>query len=72
MWAAIKSPLLMGSDLQHISASALTILNNPAVIAVSQGPYGRSVTRIRRDIRGAPKDKYGIGEILAVIRSLFT
>jgi alpha-galactosidase len=63
MWAAIKSPLLMGNDLRTISASTLTILNNPAVIAVNQDPYGRSVTRIRRDIEGVAKDKYGVGEI---------
>ncbi len=63
MWAAIKSPLLMGNDLRTITASALTILNNPAVIAISQDPYGRSATRVRRDIQGVPKDKYGVGEI---------
>lgn len=53
----------MGNDLRHISASALTILNNPAVIAINQDPLGRSATRVRRDIQGVPKDKYGVGEI---------
>jgi alpha-galactosidase len=62
LWAALKSPLLMGNDLRTLSASALTILNNPAVIAISQDPEGRSVARIRREMN-ATRDKYGIGEI---------
>jgi alpha-galactosidase len=58
----VKSPLLMGNDLRTLSPSALTILNNPAVIAINQDPEGRSVARIRRETN-APQDKYGIGEI---------
>lgn len=61
MWAAIKSPLLMGNDLRTLSASSLTILNNPAVIAINQDPVGRPAARVRRDFDIA-KDKYGIGE----------
>lgn len=52
----------MGNDLRTLSASALTILNNPAVIAISQDPEGRSVARVRRELDAA-KDKYGMGEI---------
>jgi len=52
----------MGNDLRTLSASSLTILNNPAIIAVNQDPVGRSVARIRRDFN-VSKDKYGIGEI---------
>jgi len=62
MWAALKSPLLMGNDLRTLSPSSLTILNNPAMIAVNQDSVGRSVARIRRDLNVA-KDKYGISEI---------
>lgn len=62
MWAALKSPLIIGADLRTLPASALSILNNPAVIAISQDPVGRSASRIRRDTNVA-KDKYGIGEI---------
>ncbi len=51
----------MGNDLRKLSPSALTILNNPAVIAINQDPLGRSATQIRRDT-GVAKDKYGIGE----------
>lgn len=52
----------MGNDLRTLSASSLTILNNPAVIAISQDPEGRSATRVRREMN-AVKDKYGVGEI---------
>ncbi|KAH7361077.1 melibiase [Rhexocercosporidium sp. MPI-PUGE-AT-0058] len=62
LWAALKSPLLMGNDLRTLSANALTILNNPAVIAINQDPEGRSIARVRRET-GASPDKYGIGEI---------
>ncbi|RDW84409.1 hypothetical protein BP6252_01999 [Coleophoma cylindrospora] len=62
LWAALKSPLLMGNDIRTLSASALTILNNPAVIAVNQDPEGRSVSRVRRSF-DVVKDKYGVGEL---------
>ena len=61
MWAALKSPLLMGNDLRELSAESLTILNNPAIIAVSQDPLGQSVNLLRRDTN-VKKDKYGMGE----------
>ncbi|KAF7846415.1 hypothetical protein BT93_L4410 [Corymbia citriodora subsp. variegata] len=62
MWAALKSPLLIGADLRELTPRTLTILNNPAVIAVSQDPMGRSVARIRQDFN-VKKDRYGQGEI---------
>ena len=61
MWAALKSPLLMGNDLRELSAESLTILNNPAIIAVSQDPLGSSVNLLLRDTN-VKKDKYGMGE----------
>jgi alpha-galactosidase len=62
LWAALKSPLFLGNDLRDMPASALTIINNPAIIALSQDPYGRSVTRVRRDTHGVAKDEWGVGE----------
>lgn len=62
LWAALKSPLFLGNDLRSMSASALTIINNPAILAISQDPHGRSVTRIRRDTENIPKDEWGMGE----------
>jgi alpha-galactosidase len=61
MWAALKSPLLMGHDLRTMSATTLTILNNPAIIAISQDPLGLAVNLVRRDTN-VKKDKYGMGE----------
>lgn len=61
MWAAVKSPLLIGADLRKLPTNALTILNNPAVIAISQDPLGHSAGRISRDFN-VKKDKYGQGE----------
>lgn len=62
MWAAVKSPLFLGNDLRDMPAKALTIINNPAIIALSQDPHGRSVTRVRRDTEGVAKDEWGMGE----------
>lgn len=61
MWASLKSPLLMGHDLSTMSAKTLTILNNPAIIAISQDPLGRAANLVRRDTN-VKKDKYGMGE----------
>jgi alpha-galactosidase len=61
MWAALKSPLLIGADLRELSAQTLSILNNPAVIAVNQDPLGKSAHRISRNLN-VSKDKYGQGE----------
>jgi len=60
-WAALKSPLLIGADLRKLDAKTLTILNNPAVIALNQDPLGRAIKRISRD-ENVKKDKWGVGE----------
>jgi len=60
----------MGNDLRSLSALSLSILNNPAVIAISQDPEGRSAARVRRDTQ-VPKDKYGMGEIQVWSGSLY-
>ncbi len=63
LWSILKSPLLLGNDVRKLSPSALSILNNPAIIALNQDPLGRSATRVRRTVDGVKKDKYGMGEI---------
>lgn len=62
LWAALKSPLFLGNDLRDMPASALTIINNPAILALSQDPHGRSITRVRRTVEGVAKDEWGMGE----------
>jgi alpha-galactosidase len=61
LWALMKSPLIMGNNLDKISAQSLSILMNPAVIAINQDPAGSSGQRVWR--YDAPQDKYGRGEI---------
>ena len=43
--AALKSPLIMGTDLRALDSQALSILNNPAVIAINQDPLGSPAAR---------------------------
>ncbi|KAF9884786.1 hypothetical protein FE257_001276 [Aspergillus nanangensis] len=62
LWAAVKSPLLMTNVMTKIDAKTLSILQNPAVLAVSQDPLGSTPSRRWRyfvDDSG----KYGHGEI---------
>lgn len=60
LWAALKSPLMLGNDLRIMSLAALSIVNNPAVIVLSQDPHGRSAQRVMRNL-DVPKDAYGVG-----------
>jgi len=63
LWAALKSPLLIGADLRTLSAKALSILNNPAILAINQDPLGVPATRVARNASSIlPKDRYGEGE----------
>ncbi|KAK9489514.1 glycoside hydrolase superfamily [Lipomyces doorenjongii] len=62
MWAALKSPLLMGNDVNTIDAKSLSILSNPAVLAISQDPAGIPVSRMWRYYVN-DTDAYGQGEI---------
>jgi len=45
LWAAVKSPLIMGNDLRKVPPADLAILSNAAVIAVNQDPSGSSASR---------------------------
>ncbi|KAG9116821.1 hypothetical protein FRC07_007427 [Ceratobasidium sp. 392] len=46
MWAAVKSPLILGNDVTTMSAETLEIITNKAVIAVSQDERGSPANRI--------------------------
>ncbi|GAB7352312.1 hypothetical protein MBLNU459_g2763t1 [Dothideomycetes sp. NU459] len=61
MWAAAKSPLVIGTDIRILSPQSLSIYLNPAVLAISQDPTGSSV--VRRWRYYTTPDQYGQGEI---------
>ncbi|KAJ5437849.1 Alpha-galactosidase [Penicillium daleae] len=48
LWAALKSPMLMTNVMTKIDGPTLSILQNTAVLAVSQDPQGSSAVRIWR------------------------
>lgn len=53
--------MLLGNDLRKMDAATLSIINNPAIIALSQDPRGRAVQLISRNT-SVPQDSFGIGE----------
>ncbi|KIX96119.1 uncharacterized protein Z520_08374 [Fonsecaea multimorphosa CBS 102226] len=62
MWAAIKSPLIMGNKLDQLSPDDYAILVNPAVLAISQDPSVSAVSRtVRQQVND--KDAWGFGEV---------
>jgi hypothetical protein len=58
LWAALKSPLLIGCDLSKMSDDTLRILTNEEVIAVSQDRLGKQAKRLRQE--SGPRD-YWVG-----------
>lgn len=49
LWAALKSPLLIGCDLTKVSRADRNILENEEIIAINQDPLGVQASRIIRD-----------------------
>ena len=62
IWAAMKSPMIMTNVLAKIDAHTLSILQNTAVLAVSQDSAGSSATRRWRYFVD-DTDIFGQGEI---------
>ncbi|GAM87867.1 hypothetical protein ANO11243_058950 [Dothideomycetidae sp. 11243] len=62
LWAAAKSPLIIGTDVRLLSAASYSIYMNPAVIAINQDPLGSPMVR-RWRYPVNDKDQYGNGEI---------
>lgn len=46
MWAALKSPLMISTDLSTISPASLALLTNKGMINVNQDPLGVQARRI--------------------------
>jgi alpha-galactosidase len=49
LWAEMAAPLLISTDMSHLSRQALSILSNKAVIAVDQDPYGAQGTVVKTE-----------------------
>lgn len=62
MWAAVKSPLVIGANLNTLDAKSFSIYVNPAIIAVNQDAAGTPVMRVWR-YYVSDTDEYGQGEI---------
>ncbi|KEF63092.1 uncharacterized protein A1O9_01068, partial [Exophiala aquamarina CBS 119918] len=62
MWAAIKSPLILGNKLDQLSPEDYAILINPAVLAISQDPSGSAISR-KLVKQVDDKDEHGFGEV---------
>ena len=69
MWAMMRSPLIMGTDIRSLDAQSLSIYSNPAVIAINQDPAGNAGIRNWRYYVNAT-DEYGQGEISMWTNSL--
>lgn len=48
LWSMMSAPLILSSDLSHLSPAAIAILGNQSVLAIDQDPLGRMATLIRR------------------------
>ena len=42
LWAALKSPLILGNDVANMTVETASILKNAEIIAVNQDPLGIS------------------------------
>ena len=49
MWALFSAPLLVGTDLSHMSDATKSILLNKEVIAIDQDPLGIQGHRVKKD-----------------------
>ncbi|KAL8743685.1 MAG: hypothetical protein Q9190_003989 [Brigantiaea leucoxantha] len=61
IWAILKSPMIIGTDITKMDAATLSIYSNAAVLAVSQDPMGIPAFRVWT--RPGPVDEYNQGEI---------
>ena len=69
IWALNASPLIMGNDIRKMTPDALSILSNPAILAVNQDPrVGAGQRHWRFYVNDT--DEYGQGEIALWTRNL--
>jgi len=48
LWCLTAAPLLIGADVRNLDEQSLTLLSNPAAVAVNQDPLGVPARRIGR------------------------
>lgn len=48
LWALLKAPLLIGCDLNNMSADTVRILSNKEIIAINQDPLGIQGHRVKK------------------------
>lgn len=66
----MKSPLLIGTDIQKLTGSSLSIFSNPAILAISQDPLGTAAHRVWK--HPAALDDHFQGEINLWVGDLST
>ncbi len=62
LWSISKAPLLIGCDVTKMSASTLSILTNPEVIAVNQDPLGVQGKKVGAAVSKLPN---AVSEVVA-------
>lgn len=61
LWAAMKSPLLIGCDVRKVSDDIVELLTNPGVLAINQDPLGVQARRVWSDTAGAWRASLSVG-----------
>ncbi|TLD04320.1 uncharacterized protein PgNI_12038 [Pyricularia grisea] len=56
IWAIVKSPIILGTDLSKISDSSLAIIKNKDLIAINQDKLGKAATYFQPPGEPAPVD----------------
>ncbi|KAF2136870.1 glycoside hydrolase family 27 protein [Aplosporella prunicola CBS 121167] len=69
MWALLSSPLLIGTNIATLSPRSLSLLSNPAILALNQDPSGTAgVRKWRHQVPDVDAD--GQGEVALWTREL--
>ncbi|CAG8587951.1 6018_t:CDS:2 [Ambispora gerdemannii] len=73
LWAALKSPLIIGCDVRNLTAETIAILTNKEIIAINQDPLGKSAKLVFREEHsydvwaGKLSDEYGFQNGVAIL-----
>lgn len=56
LWAIMKSPIIMGTDMTKLKASTLAIIKNKVILAINQDPLGKAATTFTPKGKAGPAD----------------